>query len=77
VTHNVREAVTLGDRIVLFTYRPGQVKAEFSTAHLRRPRHLEGQAQAALVREIMGELQGEVQLAVASEFGDPGLEVNL
>jgi NitT/TauT family transport system ATP-binding protein len=77
VTHNVREAVTLGDRIVLFTYRPGRIKAEFSTTHLRRPRHLEGQAQTALVREIMGELQGEVQLAVASEFGDPRLEVKL
>jgi NitT/TauT family transport system ATP-binding protein len=77
VTHNVREAVTLGDRIVLFTYRPGRIKAEFTTYHLPRPRHLEGQAQTALVREIMGELQGEVQLAVASEFGDPQLEVKL
>ena len=77
VTHNVREAVTLGDRIILFTYRPGRIKAEFSTAHLPRPRHLEGQAQTALVREIMGELQGEVQLAVASEFHDSKLQVKL
>ncbi|MDB5083111.1 MAG: transporter, ATPase subunit [Chloroflexi bacterium] len=77
VTHNVREAVTLGDRIVLFTYRPGRIKAEFSTAHLPRPRHLEGQAQTKLVREIMGELQGEVQLAVASEYGDARLRVDL
>lgn len=77
VTHNVREAVTLGDRIVLFTYRPGRVKAEFTTAHLPRPRHLEGSAQTALVREIMGELQSEVQLAVATEFGDSQLKVNL
>jgi NitT/TauT family transport system ATP-binding protein len=70
VTHNVREAVTLGDRVVLFTYRPGRVKAEFTTGHLARPRHLESQAQTNLVREIMGELQGEVQLAVETEFRD-------
>lgn len=77
VTHNVREAITLGDRIVLFTYRPGRIKAEFSTADLPRPRHLESQDQTALVREIMAELQSEVQLAVASEFGDSRLKVNL
>src|ERR1700733_554809 len=29
VTHNVREAARLGDRVVLLTYRPGRVKQEF------------------------------------------------
>ncbi len=29
VTHNVREAVRLGDRVVLLTFRPGRVKSEF------------------------------------------------
>ena len=40
VTHNVREAVRLGDRVVLFTFRPGCIKREFEV-DLPRPRHLE------------------------------------
>jgi len=27
VTHNVREAIRLGDRVVLLTFRPGRVEA--------------------------------------------------
>src|ERR1700693_1032998 len=40
VTHNVREAVRLGDRVALLTFRPGRVKQEFSV-NLPRPRHME------------------------------------
>jgi len=40
VTHNVREAARLGDRVVLLTFRPGRVKQEFSV-NLPRPRHME------------------------------------
>ena len=36
VTHNVREAVRLADRVVLLTFRPGQIKGEFGIA-LPRP----------------------------------------
>ncbi len=38
VTHNVREAVRLGDRVALFTFRPGRIKREFDI-DLPRPRH--------------------------------------
>jgi len=68
VTHNVREAVTLGDRVIVFTFRPGRVKSEFSTEHLPRPRHIESNGVVELVREINVSLKNEVDLAVAAEF---------
>ena len=39
VTHNVREAVCLGDRVFLFSPRPGRIRAEFKI-HLDRPRDI-------------------------------------
>lgn len=39
VTHNVREAVCLGDRVFLFSPRPGRIKEEFKIL-LRRPRDI-------------------------------------
>jgi NitT/TauT family transport system ATP-binding protein len=40
VTHNVREAVTLGDRVVLLAANPGRIQAEYKVDILR-PRHIE------------------------------------
>ena len=40
VTHNVREAARLGDRIVLLTSRPGRVAEEFAV-DIPRPRRIE------------------------------------
>jgi NitT/TauT family transport system ATP-binding protein len=39
VTHNVREAVRLGDRVLVFTARPGRIKKEFRI-DLPRPRDI-------------------------------------
>ena len=39
VTHNVREAACLGDRVVLFSPHPGRIKEEFSI-DLPRPRDI-------------------------------------
>ena len=39
VTHNVREAVCLGDRVVLFSPHPGRVREEFRI-DLPRPRDI-------------------------------------
>lgn len=39
VTHNVREAVCLGDRVFLFSPRPGRIQSEFKI-HLPRPRDI-------------------------------------
>ncbi len=59
VTHNVREAVRLGDRVVLLTSRPGRVAAEFPV-DIPRPRRIEDRDVAALAGEITTSLREEV-----------------
>jgi NitT/TauT family transport system ATP-binding protein len=51
VTHNVREAVCLGDRVVIMTPRPGRIREEFPVA-LSRPRDINGSDVAKAAREI-------------------------
>jgi len=67
VTHNVREAVRLGDRVVLLTFRPGRVKNEFSI-ELPRPRHLEDLEVASTAREILDELREEINRSLEAEY---------
>src|SRR5512143_913990 len=59
VTHSVREAVRLGDRIVLMSSRPGRVAAEF-TVGAPRPRRSEA-AVADLTTAITERLRAEVR----------------
>jgi NitT/TauT family transport system ATP-binding protein len=56
VTHNVREAVCLGDRVLLFSPRPGRIRKEFKI-ELPRPREFNDVAMASLAAEITGELK--------------------
>jgi NitT/TauT family transport system ATP-binding protein len=67
VTHNVREAIRLGDRVALITFRPGRVKREF-TIDLPRPRHLEDVSVANAAREILGELRSEINRSLEVEY---------
>ena len=59
VTHNVREAVRLGSRIVLLTSRPGRVAAEFPV-DIPRPRRIESPAVGSLATQITARLREEV-----------------
>jgi NitT/TauT family transport system ATP-binding protein len=59
VTHNVREAARLADRIVLLTSRPGRVAHEFPV-DIARPRRIESPAVGALATEITAHLRQEV-----------------
>jgi NitT/TauT family transport system ATP-binding protein len=70
VTHNVREAVRLGDRVVLFTFRPGRIKQEF-TVNLPRPRQLEDVTVARSAREILDELREEIDKSLEQEYQVP------
>jgi len=69
VTHNVREAVRLGDRVVVMTYRPGRIKCEFRIA-LNRPRHLENVDVAKAARQIHNCLREEIDKSARAEYHD-------
>ena len=68
VTHNVREAVRLGDRVALLTFRPGRVKREF-LIDLPRPRQLEDVTVAKSAREILDELREEINKSLEEQYG--------
>ena len=59
VTHNVREAARLGDRIVLLTSRPGRVAATFDV-DLPRPRRIDSPDIAGLAARVTDQLRAEV-----------------
>lgn len=67
VTHNVREAACLGERVVVFSYRPGSVKREFRIDH-QRPRHIEDPVLISMAGEITRELKAEVERAIREEL---------
>ena len=60
VTHNVREAVRLGDRIVLLSSRPGRVVAGFDVP-LARPRRIDSAEVAELAAAVTDALREEVR----------------
>jgi NitT/TauT family transport system ATP-binding protein len=68
VTHNVREAVRLGDRVALMTFRPGRVKREY-LIDLPRPRVLEDISVAKSAREILDDLREEINKSLEEEYG--------
>ena len=60
VTHNVREAVRLGDRVVLLSSRPGRVARTYDVA-IEGPRRLETPEVAALSLSITDDLRDEIR----------------
>ncbi|HLL34057.1 MAG TPA: ATP-binding cassette domain-containing protein, partial [Streptomyces sp.] len=60
VTHNVREAVRLAQRVVLLSSRPGRIARQW-TVGIPQPRRLEDIPVAELSAEITEELRGEIR----------------
>ncbi len=59
VTHNVREAIVLGDRVVVLSARPARIKREF-LVNLPRPRQIENYAIVDLSREILDLMREDI-----------------
>ena len=69
ITHNITEAVQLSDRIVVMTYRPGQVKRVVEIA-LPRPRSSEivsSEAFGRYVAQIWSDLREEASRGLSDE----------
>ena len=64
VTHNVREAVCLGNRVILFSPHPGRIREEFAIP-LPRPRDINSVDLARYSTEITRVLKDYVQTEVA------------
>ena len=59
VTHNVREAVRLGDRVVVLSSRPGRVIDEFAVP-IPGPRRIDSAQVAELASQITDRLREEM-----------------
>ena len=67
VTHNIREAVCLGDRVAVLSACPGMLK-NIVPVTLNRPRRIEDHGLMEIVRVILGELKGEIEKTARDEF---------
>jgi len=69
VTHQIEEAVRLGDRVVLVGTRPGRIIGDVAV-DLPRPRRAEDMAALRLVRTIANEIRAEVDKVAREEADD-------
>ncbi|HEY7244254.1 MAG TPA: ABC transporter ATP-binding protein [Xanthobacteraceae bacterium] len=71
ITHNIEEAILLGDRVVVMTARPGRIK-EIVAIDLPRPRDVTSAEFNEIRRRVTALLENEVQAAfAATRMGGP------
>ena len=68
VTHNVREAVILGDRVLVMTPAPGRIKEEVLVG-LPRPRSPDAHSVTDLAASVRAELEHDIHGSAAPEDG--------
>lgn len=59
ITHNIIESICLGDRVVVFSKRPGMVKKVIPIKY-RRPRLPEDESLKSFQRQVVDAMQGEL-----------------
>jgi len=69
VTHNVREATGLADRVYVISSRPGQIR-DSQTITVPRPRQAEDPVLQAHQHKILGLLGEEVEKVLQEELGE-------
>jgi NitT/TauT family transport system ATP-binding protein len=69
ITHNIREAVMMSDRILVMSTQPGRVKKEF-VVQAARPHSIGDPLIHHLERKITEELADELEKVVREEMGD-------
>lgn len=69
VTHNIREAVMLSDRILLMKTRPGGVRNIYDV-RAARPRQVGDSVLVHMEERILHELEQEMEKVLKEEFGD-------
>lgn len=67
VTHDIREAVQLSDRILVFGTRPGRIKKEFQVP-FSRPRFEGDQNLVRIESDILDELREEIEKVMREEI---------
>lgn len=69
ITHNIREAVTLSERVLVMSTRPGRIKKEFRV-QAARPREPGDSVLHHIERQIMDTLAAELEKVAKEEYGD-------
>ncbi|HLR63644.1 MAG TPA: ABC transporter ATP-binding protein [Lentibacillus sp.] len=65
VTHSIREAIKLSDRVIIMSARPGTIISDFKV-NLERPRQQQGMA--ALEEDVMAILKTEIENVMEEEL---------
>ncbi|GKV64744.1 MULTISPECIES: ABC transporter ATP-binding protein [unclassified Sporosarcina] len=69
ITHNIREAVLLSQKIIVFATRPGKIKAVF-TSKDSKDGVMPSDVTLQLEKQILAELQDEIEKVLKEEMGD-------
>lgn len=69
ITHNIREAVLLSQKIVVFATRPGKIKATF-VSNDSKDGVMPSDVTLQLEKQILAELQEEIEKVLKEEMGD-------